>query len=405
MRPHCDQTHCTSHSLFCLTVGVTCIALLETTNADPPNYTAIRIGGVDDPYEIHSVKDINDSGVLTGSVICNEQMDYSAAYRWEDADNDRNYEIEERQELHGRYAANTTWGYAINNLGMVAGMAGFSIYDITYGALWHDGETSYFGHEIVALNDSGDLVTHFGGRQGLINGARASVRIDNVDIRLGALDNAHMEQRYDTLSQLGFAINNNGIVLGTSYAIDRQLAPADSGYITGPFPYAWQDRNGNHAWEVDEMLNMGVFFGRNSVARALNNQNDILINRRLASDSFEPFLFRDWNDNWRADPEELTVLDHPEGVTALAHAINDQGQIVGSAGLSPPDAVIWMDGVMYDLNSFVKPELEVHLVTASAINNNGWILCEATRSSSEEMVEAFVLIPITSGVTESKAYD
>jgi probable HAF family extracellular repeat protein len=88
-------------------------------------------------------------------------------------------------------------------------------------------------------------------------------------------------------------------------------------------------------------------------------------------------------------------LPVPRGVgTSIARAVNDAGQIVGSAqvtrvsALPEFHAVLWQDGTMRDLNDVLPARSGWQLETATAINRRGQILGNGIHNGQER---AFLL--------------
>ena len=60
---------------------------------------------------------------------------------------------------------------------------------------------------------------------------------------------------------------------------------------------------------------------------------------------------------------------------SCANGINDRGQVVGYADTGGDGhAFLYANGTMTDLNNLISPTSGWVLATASAVNNNGWIV-------------------------------
>ena len=81
-----------------------------------------------------------------------------------------------------------------------------------------------------------------------------------------------------------------------------------------------------------------------------------------------------------------TLPGFPRG---RAESINDAGTIVGQSWAPGLTAFIWQDGVMTDLNELIPPEFQI--LTALAINNAGQITGTAGGAPG---LAAFLLTPI-----------
>jgi ribosomal protein S20 len=77
------------------------------------------------------------------------------------------------------------------------------------------------------------------------------------------------------------------------------------------------------------------------------------------------------------DGEAITALAEFEGAfNSRGHGINDAGVVVGEMGITwyESRAVVWQDGVPYDLNLRLVEPLDVVLSKASAVNGRGQII-------------------------------
>jgi len=92
------------------------------------------------------------------------------------------------------------------------------------------------------------------------------------------------------------------------------------------------------------------------------------------------------------------------GPTAAASDINDSGQIVGSVGVGPtqycsarecPEAFLYSDGVMTNLNSFLPEGSDWELIAANAINDKGQIVGVGYRSEDEGRSQHAFLLDTT----------
>lgn len=101
---------------------------------------------------------------------------------------------------------------------------------------------------------------------------------------------------------------------------------------------------------------------------------------------------------WRPDPDgsgfvihgvlwkegrfmELGVL--PGFQRSQGLSINSAEQVVGTCSHPNPNirqAFLWQSGRMHDLDALLMPETDLHLYSGSAINQQGWIVCAASRN-------------------------
>lgn len=114
--------------------------------------------------------------------------------------------------------------------------------------------------------------------------------------------------------------------------------------------------------------------------------------------------------SWNAgthDPTNLGTLGG--GGRSQAFAINESGDIVGYStinGFSDARAVIWQDGAIIDLNSFLDASTIAagwKLTRANDINESGWIVGDAFNSLTGQ-THGFVLAPSVPAVPEPEIY-
>jgi probable HAF family extracellular repeat protein len=89
------------------------------------------------------------------------------------------------------------------------------------------------------------------------------------------------------------------------------------------------------------------------------------------------------------------------GNTSRSYGIDSDVQVVGASTL--PDGItwhafMWKDGMMYDLNDYISPELGIILAEAVAINDQGQIAAvgyAAAEPWPPETWQSFLLTPTT----------
>src|SRR5262249_23693630 len=92
------------------------------------------------------------------------------------------------------------------------------------------------------------------------------------------------------------------------------------------------------------------------------------------------------------DGSQMVDLGTLGGDDSEAWGINDLGQVVGDAQLDRGySAFIYADGKMTDLNSLIPPDTGLHLLRATAINNQGRIVGLA--NDAQGHYHAFLLVP------------
>lgn len=221
---------------------------------------------------------------------------------------------------------------------------------------------------------------------------------------------------WDLPSRLSQAVNNQGTVVGNFHCIDSGEAGCAS---------TWSGQN--HVFTALPLLPIPDECPRaSSTPLAINNKGLIVGQANSCGGGAV---------EWQNGTVTLIVPDAPNGSRSLATAVNDNGQVVGTAGghafiyyggkLSdlgtlPGDfessaesinnfgqvvgwsssfvstrAFIYVNGQMYDLNTRIDPTSPladvVHLDEAVAINSTGWIAANGT-GSRDGLRHAYLLI-------------
>ena len=189
-------------------------------------------------------------------------------------------------------------------------------------------------------------------------------------------------------------INNTGYVVGASetgtYTTSAYIYHTSTGMInigpsgSGSNAHAINNTNnvagtvigGNNSafiWNnSDGLITLNDLGGNDSEAFGINSSNQIVGQAETASLQIHAFV---WNSD-STPGGVMTDLGTLNGsVYSVAYDINDNEQIVGE---SDGKAVLWQDGIIYDLNSFLSPGTPWELVKANAINENGSIIGTAT---------------------------
>ncbi|TCS39346.1 putative HAF family extracellular repeat protein [Paucimonas lemoignei] len=290
--------------------------------------------------------------------------------------------------LMGPTSEASATGYAINNVGQIAGTSyvefggNFAINHafIYSGGAMRDlgtlGGSNSYGY---AVNNAGQLV----GRSQASFTPGANPRTDPAPYRAFLYSGGRMAD----LGTLGgsnssaYGINTGGYVVGTS-----QVA-GDA--ATRAFVY----RGGR-------MIDLGTLGGANSTAYGINDTGHIVGTSDLAGNNRSHAFFHDGS--------AMRDLGTLGGSTSVAKAINNAGQIVGSSRVNnlPYDplnystysqAFLYENGRMINLNHL--PE----------VRNSGWVLLEATAINNsgqivgygyirgDERFRAFLLTPSCGG--------
>lgn len=190
------------------------------------------------------------------------------------------------------------------------------------------------------------------------------------------------------------AINSSGLVAGSADAVSTQqwhplfwrsgllvdlgfLTPSPAGAPLGLFDLNDQEQavgGSGHAFllQGDTMADLGTLGGPTSVAYALNEQGQVVGSAELSSGSPHAFLWKN------GAMQDLGTLG---GDASIAYDINESGQVVGTSTLASGvwHAFLWEDGSMRDLGALPGHALSV----AQAINDRGEVVGYSRRSAAD----------------------
>ncbi|MEQ1601462.1 MAG: PEP-CTERM sorting domain-containing protein [Methylophilaceae bacterium] len=261
----------------------------------------------------------------------------------------------------------------INESGQVVGFVRISNSE-THATLWNGGTTTTLyalggTSSALAINTSGRVVGNSKKTNNPYDDSGYAVRWDDTDAAPYALDTlgGHADS--------AVAINASGQVVGTSTLSD----------------YTY------HAtlWNGSSATDLGTLGGSWSRASAINAHGQIVGIATTSNDEQHATL---WNGN--------TVIDLGAGE---ARAINTFGQIVGitrpTSNLIETHATLWNGTTAIDLNSLLDASTVAAgwvLTDANGINDNGWIVGNATNNSLGIFRHAFLLSVTT--VPEPETY-
>jgi probable HAF family extracellular repeat protein len=332
--------------------------------------------------------------------------------------------------------ANNSIANAINSWGVVVGSSENGLIDPATGGptgvatLWANGRVINLGtlggsfSLAGAINDHNQIVGfaqnnlpdpfNFGALAGFPSSTqwRATLWQHGTIQDLGTLG--------DGTGSAATSVNERGQIIGVSFA-DSVVNPS-TGYPTlAPF-----------LWENGRMRNLGTLGGLMAFTSGLNNKGQVVGTSNLAGDqTSHPFLWergllRDlgtlggsygeahWvNENGEVIGLSATANDEAydgflwrngkmidlgsvngDGCSS-ANGINSSGQIVGesfSCSVDSHHAFLWEnDGPAIDLNLFVPPGSDLHLIEAQFIGEGGEIAGAALLSNGD--THAFLLIP------------
>ena len=175
-------------------------------------------------------------------------------------------------------------------------------------------------------------------------------------------------------------VNDNGVIVGHSY-LDGALAAYHA--------FMWAQNGTAGPAANPQMEDLGTLGGTNSLARAINNNNQVVGESDTAQFQTHAFL-------WQNDA--MTSLGTFGGTHSSAAAINDTGQIVGWAETSEGvrHAFFWENGLMVDLNDLLPSGSALVLSEARDINERGEIVGWG-KDRSSEITRAFLLKPAAGG--------
>jgi probable HAF family extracellular repeat protein len=280
----------------------------------------------------------------------------------------------DRFEELGTFGGPDSTPYGISNNDSVVGTAETTEiysagYHVTRPFIW-DGKSLHdlgtLGGPLgaaVALNGAGTTV-------GICQPAEVDPRIGRIPIRACAWEKTVVHD----LGDLGgpeawvYDINERGWIVGDSQTAEL-LEPAHS------FP--------SHAFlrEGAVIRDLGTLGGLESSALAVNDRGDI-VGFSLTGDHL-PSGFPVWHAfHWRAGV--LSDLGAPSGELSWAWDVNNRGQIVGwgwvktSSPVASRRGLLWNSGSLIDLNDVVEDASSCLITEATAIDEQGRILVNAT---------------------------
>lgn len=338
-------------------------------------YPNKNIGGVD----------LNNAGEVVLSIPMESDWSIVQSYIWTDKNQNRLFETSEIVALQPTKAGiRIIYGEAINNYGDVMGTE----YEngVGYKVWWKpDGTTVRLTSEVqkrkgnllsLDINDKNQIIGMFLYDQGY----PGSVGYLWQDSQIIQITTTKRE------STLLFDINNQGQILGAS----------DLGY------FIWQDLNGNLISEDDDFWDLDVPFVPKFITDygcIIGRGNDNQTNKII-------YLFQDRNQNRLAEPDEIIPLNRSFNFFPSLNGCNNRNLVVGFFKYTindPPRAFILKGGGIIDLNTLISPLEPIHLLSAKAINDNGWILCDGYLKNG--IWKAFLLIPNPeSGISTAQEY-
>jgi len=305
----------------------------------------------------------------------------------------------------GTLGGPNSYANAINNAGQVVGAAdvdgNFSFATVWNGTIATGLDTGGFWSTANAINEAGQVAGT--STNAYNNVPQATVWNGSTGTKLGG--------DYGTRA---FGINNLGQVVGrstvsyndsasyatlwngTSPTYIKSYADAsdinNAGQVAG-FAY---NASGGHAtvWNGSITTDLGTLGGIYSSAFAINDAGQVAGYSYIAGNTEMHATV--WNGTSVTDLGKLIGGTH-----SYANAINNSGQIAGftvfESGVTTYRATVWNETTAIDLNSFLDASSVAAgwvLLQANGINDNGWIVGNASNSLLGISSRAFLLTPI-----------
>ena len=180
------------------------------------------------------------------------------------------------------------------------------------------------------------------------------------------------------------------------------------GFIADGTPsrgFLWND-NGDMTPQPGELLDLGLLSpgsGHHSDAYAISENGYITGQAMNAAGRKVLFLLTPDGGQWFRDDDGngandlMQDLGNLDSLLAYGHDVNSGGIVVGKSGTckNPFDtrAVAWINGFLYDLNSFIDPSLGWTLASAEGINEFGEIV--GWGPGLDGKIRGFVMNPLT----------
>jgi probable HAF family extracellular repeat protein len=336
--------------------------------AEPATYHCERLA-VNDGFAY----DINDRGVVAGSVFVGREGWYAAVWR--------RRKLDTMPQVTGfENAINAAHG--INRHGDLAGYVSAQG-GPSQAAVWIDGVGQVLPKlanaatplsEATAINDHGHVVGSSTNAQSVLH---ATLWKRGRAIDLGALQSRH--RPYKTRSYAS-DINASGMVVGSSESSNALRRAVQ-----------WTDGT------RDSLVDLGATaYGDESEALAVNSAG-VVVGYSTVGDFSQPYRPIGWIGGMSFDLKPFAGADN-----SAARDINDAGTVVGSVegGAQAATAIVWphYGDAPIDLNSLLDADgcrgssgRIYHLTNGIAINNNGEILAGSFEFPHDS---TFRLVPV-----------
>jgi len=255
-------------------------------------------------------------------------------------------------------AASDSYAYGVNDSGAAVGTS--YVNGQAHGLIWNGSGTTDLGAGTYAtgINNAGAVVGSNG---------EAFLYANGVFENLGTLAGGDWSSAY--------GINNSGTVVG--------YGTLASGVCRG---FIWTASGG--------MTEIGTFGGADSYANAVDGAGDVIGEASLANGYENAFV---------DIGGVMTDLGTLAGGNSFAYGINDSGSIVGyswSPTGDSPDAFLYSNGAMVDLNSLIAAGSGWQLLEAYGINDSDEIVGSGLFDGRPE---SFLLTPDADPIPEPSA--
>ena len=333
-----------------------------TFETGTPVYEIVAVGedSNENQESFTLLSDLNESGAVVGEIVRllnvedGRTRQASFAFHWEDG---------QLNEL-GAFdpLVHDSRAQGINDANEVIGWS-YAGTDAQPAFVWRNGQMTSVGlADAYAINDAGQIV-------GYVTRVRGNEAF-NVAVVWQA---GQLTELTDLANP--WNINDAGDVVGFSYVDTAPQASLHrSGVVTilGTLPGSA----------------MSQAFDINEAGQVIGTSHFVPTD---GSDTYDRAFL--WHDGRMQELPRLSANDRATG----AYGINDRGDVVGRSGGARSFAVIWFDGVAYDLNQLIDEgdplRPYVTLLEGREINNRGQIIVQGTDSRRSGSYSGYLLTP------------